>query len=135
MRFDYLCANCKHEFEIEQRISDDILKLCPECQTEGLERVILEAPLVFDMTPKTVGTLCERNTKEMGTYGREEKRRVHAEKKKEARKAAKAEMQKNLPAGAKLAEDKPHQPWYGKLDKKFKNANGQRLTKYIMEGK
>ena len=42
-KFDYHCNNeeCNHEFEVEQRISDDKLVTCPKCGQDTLERVIL----------------------------------------------------------------------------------------------
>jgi putative FmdB family regulatory protein len=30
--YGYRCSNCGHEFEIRQKITDQPLKVCPECQ-------------------------------------------------------------------------------------------------------
>jgi putative FmdB family regulatory protein len=30
--YGYRCSNCGHEFEIQQRMSDAPLKVCPKCQ-------------------------------------------------------------------------------------------------------
>jgi len=30
--YGYRCSNCGHEFEIQQRMSDQPLKACPKCQ-------------------------------------------------------------------------------------------------------
>ncbi len=30
--YGYRCSNCGHEFEIRQKITDQPLKTCPECQ-------------------------------------------------------------------------------------------------------
>jgi|SRR6266851_10292551 len=30
--YGYRCSNCGHEFEIQQRMSDPPLKVCPNCQ-------------------------------------------------------------------------------------------------------
>ena len=36
----YCCKSCGHDFEIEQRITADPLKECPECKQEELKKVI-----------------------------------------------------------------------------------------------
>ena len=38
--YQYRCKNCGNELEIVQKMSDDSLTLCPECETESFERVI-----------------------------------------------------------------------------------------------
>lgn len=38
--YHYRCANCGAEMEIQQRISEPALTLCPNCETDGLKRVI-----------------------------------------------------------------------------------------------
>ena len=30
--YGYRCSNCGHEFEIQQRMSDQPLKACPKCE-------------------------------------------------------------------------------------------------------
>ena len=38
--YDYQCAKCGHEFEAFQRMLDDPLKDCPECNAPELRRLI-----------------------------------------------------------------------------------------------
>jgi putative FmdB family regulatory protein len=38
--YDYICDNCKHEFEAFESITADPQKLCPECHVESLRRKI-----------------------------------------------------------------------------------------------
>ncbi len=38
--YHYRCSNCGVEMEIQQRISDSALTRCPNCETDGLKRVI-----------------------------------------------------------------------------------------------
>lgn len=38
--YEYACANCGHELEARQRISEDPLKTCPKCGNEALERLV-----------------------------------------------------------------------------------------------
>ena len=38
--YSYRCNKCKVEFDTVQRMSDDKLTRCKDCQTETLERII-----------------------------------------------------------------------------------------------
>ena len=38
--YDYKCQECEHRFEQFQSIKDDPLKTCPECNKDGLRRLI-----------------------------------------------------------------------------------------------
>lgn len=38
--YTYRCNSCKHEFDEFQRISDELLKTCPECGKDELVRII-----------------------------------------------------------------------------------------------
>ena len=38
--YDYSCDNCGHEFEREQRITEDPIKKCPECGKLKARRMI-----------------------------------------------------------------------------------------------
>jgi putative FmdB family regulatory protein len=37
--YDYKCTKCNHSLEAFQKMSDDPLKVCPQCSKEGLLRV------------------------------------------------------------------------------------------------
>jgi putative FmdB family regulatory protein len=38
--YEYTCQQCGHDLEVFQRMSDDPLKNCPECETPSLKRKI-----------------------------------------------------------------------------------------------
>ena len=38
--YEYACDKCGHEFEAEQRITDEPLKTCPECRSRKVRRLI-----------------------------------------------------------------------------------------------
>ena len=38
--YEYICKNCRHEFEAFQKMTDDHLTTCPECGQETLKRKI-----------------------------------------------------------------------------------------------
>ena len=41
--YTYKCGACEHTFEIQQRITDDALVECPECEKNELKKVIQTA--------------------------------------------------------------------------------------------
>lgn len=43
----YRCNECDFTFEARQRMSEDPLELCPECEEESLRRVINSVGIVF----------------------------------------------------------------------------------------
>ena len=74
--YDYECGQCNHSFSVVQSIKEDELKRCPECNKNHLQRVMLSPPLFFVKgEPTTIGQLADRNTKKMGSYELENKRR------------------------------------------------------------
>jgi len=38
--YEYACAKCESEFEVEQRITDGPLKSCPRCRSRRVKRLI-----------------------------------------------------------------------------------------------
>jgi len=38
--YEYACDKCGHEFEVEQRITDDPIKTCPECRSRRVKKLI-----------------------------------------------------------------------------------------------
>lgn len=40
MTYEYFCKNCKHEWEIEQKINDPKITQCPKCQQESAQRLV-----------------------------------------------------------------------------------------------
>jgi putative FmdB family regulatory protein len=45
--YEYLCNACGHEFEREQRITDDPVKTCPECRKRKVKRLISRTSFVL----------------------------------------------------------------------------------------
>jgi putative FmdB family regulatory protein len=44
--YEYLCQTCSHRFETWQKMTDDPLKTCPECESP-IRRVVYPASVVF----------------------------------------------------------------------------------------
>ena len=41
--YEYRCSKCGHELEALQKISDDPLKKCPDCEQESLQKLVSAA--------------------------------------------------------------------------------------------
>lgn len=41
--YEYKCDNCDHRMEKLQKISDDPIKTCPECNEDGLRKLVSAA--------------------------------------------------------------------------------------------
>ena len=41
--YEYQCANCDHKFEKLQKLSDPLLKNCPECHEDRLRKLVSAA--------------------------------------------------------------------------------------------
>jgi putative FmdB family regulatory protein len=39
--YSYRCKSCDHQYEVMQRMSDDVLTKCPKCDKEELKKVIV----------------------------------------------------------------------------------------------
>jgi len=40
MTYEYMCKSCGHNWEQEQKISEEPIKTCPECKKDEAERLI-----------------------------------------------------------------------------------------------
>src|SRR5262245_50761222 len=45
--YEYLCAKCEREFEVEQRITDDPIRTCPHCRSRKVRRLISQTSFVL----------------------------------------------------------------------------------------
>ena len=45
--YGYRCTNCGHQFEIFQRMSDEALKVCPNCSQSTLKKVLYPIGVSF----------------------------------------------------------------------------------------
>lgn len=71
--YDFECKNCNYTEEILQGYSDPSVKECPVCHTESFRIVIDNAPHVSCKNYNTIGSLADRNWKNMGHYERDAK--------------------------------------------------------------
>jgi putative FmdB family regulatory protein len=73
----YQCEKCDHYFEITQGYHDERLTKCPECKKSALKQVFCSPYIAQPI--QSVGSLAEKNTREMGIYGREAKWKADTE--------------------------------------------------------
>lgn len=45
--YEYACGKCGHEFEVEQRITDDPIKTCPTCRSRKVKKLISQTSFVL----------------------------------------------------------------------------------------
>ncbi len=45
--YEYMCEKCSHEFEREQRITDDPVKTCPKCRSRRVKKLISQTSFVL----------------------------------------------------------------------------------------
>jgi putative FmdB family regulatory protein len=45
--YEYQCEKCAHEFEREQRITDDPVKTCPKCRGRKVKKLISQTSFVL----------------------------------------------------------------------------------------
>ena len=45
--YEYRCHKCEHEFEREQRITEDPVKTCPKCRSRRVKKLISQTSFVL----------------------------------------------------------------------------------------
>lgn len=45
--YEYMCDKCSHEFEREQRITEDPIKTCPKCRSRRVKKLISQTSFVL----------------------------------------------------------------------------------------
>ena len=73
--YGYRCSNCGHEFEIQQRMSDEPLKVCPKCQGKLTKMlyptgVIFKGSGFYSTDYKASGKPASSNGSESGSEGK-----------------------------------------------------------------
>lgn len=132
IRYDYKCEDCGYEIEYTQSIKDSAFTKCPSCMSNSLKRVITLGPVFVGQEAKTIGQLADRNTKSMGTYEKQSKRKAHEDSKNAARRKIMEEkgLEYIAPEGNRPT------PIYGNVDHAKINAmTPAQKAKYILEGK
>lgn len=136
LTYEYECQECKYNFETRQSIKDKPLVECPQCKSQTLERIIGSDIIFIDKTPRTLGTLAEKNTRKMGSYEKDKKQKETEDRSNLARKRAVEEGMK-LKGLTPIDTSKIKKPWYSKNappTSKLQKLNNKQKKDYIEKG-
>ena len=137
----YYCTkeDCDCAFQLEQKIMDDLKRVCPKC---GEKTLFQDLSGIYGGIVRgkhevsTVREYAELNTKELGNYEKESKTQQIAEEKETINKSREERLEK---AGHKLYKPKESNIDLPKLDpeisKRVKENDEAGIKKYINEGK
>lgn len=129
----YFCKDCGYEFETVQPMHEELLKTCSECKGE-LAQDLCGVHLGIKLY-NTVGSLAEKNARDLGTYGRQ-KRELELQQEqdsyKERKKQVLAERGFTVPEKPKdsLIKDPPKS-----VMTKIAKNDKKGIKDYIMTGK
>jgi putative FmdB family regulatory protein len=124
----YQCDNCEHYFEITQGYTEKRKKKCPQCHKNKLRQVYCAPYIPQEL--KSLGMVAEKNTREMGKYALEDKRR-NDEIERDAVKLESLKMAGVVPESA--TEVPKSQKTFQKLKNVIKSP--EKTKKYIETGK
>tara|TARA_R110000824_G_scaffold371251_1_gene560938 strand:- start:2014 stop:2358 length:345 start_codon:yes stop_codon:yes gene_type:complete len=72
--YDFECKECKYYDEIRQAHDAPSIQECPCCNKKTLRKVFINAPAISVRgEPNTIGQLADKNTRNMGSYEKQEK--------------------------------------------------------------
>lgn len=98
--YEYLCEKCGHEFEREQRITEDPVKTCPKCRARKVRRLISRTGFVLK------GSGWYSDLYSSAKPGAKEGEGAAAEAKTDAKPEAKTDAKTDGKAGAKPSGSK-----------------------------
>jgi putative FmdB family regulatory protein len=130
----YYCKACEHQFETVQPMNEELKTKCPKCKKKKLIQDLSGSFHGSVMQYNTVGSLAEKNTRELGIYGRQAKEKEVLDKEesiKQNRENKLREMGLNPVQRKKTTNSLP--PKKVLLD--INNGNIEAIKKYIYEGK
>jgi putative FmdB family regulatory protein len=137
----YYCKSCEHEFETVQKMSDKILKKCPECKKNSLVQDLSGGTMHCSVKAgshevKTIGHMADLNTRKMSKWEIESKQESINKKDQELKRQRDDNLRK---AGiepykpAKSDYSIPDAPAFVK--ERIKKGDSAGIKKYIKEGK
>lgn len=130
----YYCKNCEHEFETVQPMHEELKTKCPKCKKNKLIQDLSGSFHGAVIHYNTVGSLAEKNTKELGTYGRQAKEKEVLDKEESIKINRENKLRE---AGLKPVERKkiPNNLPPKNVLLHINNGNTEAIKKYIYEGR
>ena len=130
----YFCKNCEHEFETVQPMDEKLLKKCPKCKKNKLIQDLSGNFHGSVIQYNTVGSLAEKNTKELGHYGRQAKEKEILDKEEAIKKQRE---EKIIAAGLKPITRKARKPNLppDNVLLSINRGDNEAIKRYIYEGR
>lgn len=130
----YFCKDCGYEYEVVQPMMEELHKICPKCNGSLFQD--LTGVHTSIKSYNTVGSLAEKNTRELGHYGREEKERQLAQENKQFSEERKRQLAnqgiKLFETDAKKAFEIGQAP--PKVIQKMESGDKKAIEKYVYTG-
>ena len=82
----YYCKGCEHEFETSQPMNEELLTKCPKCKKKKLIQDLSGNFHGSVIQYNTVASIAEKNSRDLGNYGRQAKEQEIIEKEKSIKK-------------------------------------------------
>lgn len=133
----YFCKSCDYEFETVQPMNEALKKKCPECGKHTLVQDLSGGFHGYVKQYNSVGSIAEKNTRELGTYGREAKEAEIKAKDKAMLEERNAKLEA---AGIKVKKPKDNpeslvNPLSDNMKRKVASGDKKAIKDYIMKGK
>jgi len=136
--YEYECEKCKIRFEISHSIKQPPLEDCPKCKAvKSLERLISEPFMIIDKTPKTLGSMADKNNRTMGKYKLEDKIQENIDRKNKAQDKLLEESEK-ITGVKPVDKRKIKKSWFNKDSNnptKLAKLTKEQKKNYIEKGK
>lgn len=94
--YEYACAKCEREFEVEQRITEDPVKTCPHCRSKRVKRLISNTSFVL----KGSGWYSDLYASSKGESAEDKGNEAKGDEKGEGKETKKSEDKKNGDSGS-----------------------------------
>ena len=126
----YECSKCDHTFSVFQSLHAKLKKRCPKCKGKIYQDLTGISTSVKQYN--TVGSVAERNTKELGTYGRDAKEQELQQENEKLRKKKDSILENR---GIKTIKGNKTSGVTEKAVKLVESGDKKAIKRYIMTGK
>lgn len=131
----YYCKNCNYEFETVQPMNETLKKKCPECKKNQLSQDLSGGTYTAEVKNySTLGSIAEKNTKEMGLYERQEKEQAIKDKDQSMMQERNRKLE-DLGYKVKTSDSKNKNSLPKHVIDRINSGDKQGVQRYIFEGR